>query len=160
MSIDKIINHGNQLNICEDIRFINRRKNFTQILVDRKYLQLENVMCCALFGKEYFQKKKILNLKLPPELLNKIINLENRIETLSEENNIRSSCQEGYTRAYVTNQTKIIDFTHKCRIFSDIKPKAMLLVTLAYHGFWIYDNGCGHYWQAKTITFIDNSEEN
>ena len=144
---------------AENIIFINRKKNFTRVLFKRKQIQIENIICCAIFGNEIYNKKKILNLKLPADIFKKIINLERGLENLSDENNIRSSCRGEHIRVYITNKSRIVDHSHNCRIFADIRPKSNLLVTLSYQGFWVYENTCGHYWQATTITFINNSEQ-
>ena len=86
--------------------------------------------------------------------IKEILALENWINNFNDNQNINSSIKGSLLRTHIKTNTKIIDPTNQCRIFSEILPKDKLICDLEYQGLWNYNDQMGHYWIAKKIIFV------
>ena len=111
-------------------------------------------MCRAIFGAEYYKKKKILNLLLERKNLEEILILEKIINNFNDNPHIKSCVKGKLLRTHIKKNVHIIDLTNNCRIFSEILPNDNLICDLEYQGLWQYDGEMGHYWVIKKIIFM------
>ena len=139
-----------------EIKCLPTKRNFTKVVTtsDNRYI-IPSVTAIATFGPEFYRGKRILNLSVEPEIIQKIKLFEKKVASISSLQYIKSTCRKNFARLHFTPQTEIVDPTHSCRIFSDIIPKEEIIVNLEYQGFWTYGDNSGHHWTLKKLLFLD-----